>query len=152
MKLQAHIPALGVGARDWRAAKIALVSLGGAAALLLTLQSGVLLDNPLLEPLPKSSVAPPQISGAHRVSLNLRLSSDPVDQSRRFSVAHPLPADVAWSQPFSIGIDERVAFEVFGEGALRDLLADEGSERQLRSRNDRMLLMLMWFRLHTHRS
>jgi hypothetical protein len=152
MKLQAHIPAVGVGARDWRAAKIALVSLFAAAALLLTLQSGALLDNPLLEPLPKSSVAPSQISDAHRVSLNAQWSSDRIDRLSRFSVAHPLPADVAWSQPFSIGIDERVAFEAFGEGALRDLLSDEGSERQLRSRDDRMLLMLMWFRLHTRRS
>lgn len=151
MKLQAHIPAVSVGARDWRGAKIALVSLFGAAALLLILQSGVLLDNPVLEPLPKSSVAPPQISVAHRVSLNLHRNSDPADQWRRFSVAHPLPADVAWSQPFSIGIDERVAFEVFGEAALRDLLADGRSERQFRPRNDRMLLMLMWFRLHTRR-
>jgi hypothetical protein len=149
MKLQAHIPAVSVGARDWRAAKIALVSLLGAAALLLILQSGVLLDNPLFEPLPKSFVEPSQISDAHRVSLNAHWSSDRIDHWRRFSVAHPPPADVAWSQPFSIGIDERVAFEVFGEAALRDLLADERSERQLRPRNDRMLLMLMWFRLHT---
>jgi hypothetical protein len=114
-------------------------------------RSPALLDNPLLEPLRKSSVAPPQISFAHRVSLNLHLSSDPIDHWRRFSVAHPLPGDVASSQPFSIGIDERVAFEVFGEAALRDLLADESSERQLKPHNDRMLLMLMWFRLHTRR-
>ncbi len=52
MKLQAHLPAVSIGARDWRGAKIALVSLFGAAVLLLVLQSGVLLDNPLLEPLP----------------------------------------------------------------------------------------------------
>lgn len=152
MKLQAHTPIVSVGARDWRAAKIALVSLCGAAAMLLILQSGVLLDNPLLEPLPKSSVAPSQISVAHGVSLNAHWSSDPIDRWRRFSVAHALPADVASSQPFSIGIDDRVAFEVFGEAALRDLLADESSERQFRPRNDRMLLMLMWFRLHTRRS
>lgn len=120
--------------------------------MLLILQSGVLLDNPLLQPLPKSSVEPPQISVAHRVSLNAHWRSDQIDHWRRFSVAHALPADVASSQPFSIGIDDRVAFEVFGEAALRDLLADERSERQLRPRNDRMLLMLMWFRLHTRRS
>jgi hypothetical protein len=152
MKLQAHMPTVSVGARDLRAAKIALVSLFVAAALVLTLQSGVLLDNPQPEPLRKSSVAPAQISVAHRVSLNLRWGSDPIDQWRRFSVAHPLPGDVASSQPFSIGIDERVAFEAFGDAALRDLLADERSERQFRPRDDRMLLMLMWLRLHTRRS
>jgi hypothetical protein len=56
------------------------------------------------------------------------------------------------SQPYSIGIGARAAFEVFGEAALGDLLADERLERQLRPHDDRMLLMLMWLRLHTHRS
>jgi hypothetical protein len=152
MKLQAHMPAVSVGAQDLRAAKIALVSLFVAAALVLTLQSGILLNNPLPEPLRKSSVAGPQISDAHRVSLDLHWGSDPVDQWGRFSVAHPLPANVALSQPFSIGIDERVAFEAFGDAALRDLLADNRPERQLRPHNDRMLLMLMLLRLHTRRS
>lgn len=152
MKLQAHMPTVSLGARDLRAAKIALVSLFVAVALVLTVQSGILLNNPLPEPLRKSSVAAPQISVAHRVSLDLRWGGDPVDQWGRFSVAHPLPATVALSQPFSIGVDQRVAFEVFGDAALRDLLADERSERQLRPHNDRMLLMLMWLRLHTRRS
>jgi hypothetical protein len=151
MKLQAHMPTVSVSARDLRAAKIALFSLFGAAALLLTLGSGVFLDNPRPEPLRKSSVAGPQISVAHRVSLDLHWGGDPVDQWRRFSVAHPLPAGVASSQRFSICTDQRVAFEAFGDAALRDLLADARSERQLRPHNDRMLLMLMWLRLHTRR-
>jgi hypothetical protein len=88
MKLQAHMPTVSVGARDLRAAKIALFSLFVAAALVLTLQSGIPLNNPLPEPLRKSSVAPTQISVAHRVSLDLYWGSDPVDQWRRFSVAH----------------------------------------------------------------
>lgn len=152
MKLQAHLPAVSVGARDWRAAMIALVSLVGAAVLLMALQSGGLLNNSPLETLRKSSVARPQISDAHRVSLDFHFGDHSIDQRRRFSVAHPLPADVASSQPFSIGLGDRVAFEVFGEAALRELLADERTERQLKPANDRALLMLMWLRLHTHSS
>jgi hypothetical protein len=152
MKLQAHMPTVSVGEQDWRAAKIVLVSLFVAAALLLTLQSGVFLDNLEPESLPKSSVARPPISVAHRVSLDLHWSGDPIDKWTRFSVAHQLPANVASSQPFSIAIDQRVAFEVFGEATLHDLLANKRSERQLRPHNDRVLLMLMLLRLHTRRS
>jgi hypothetical protein len=32
------------------------------------------------------------------------------------------------------------------------MLADEKTVQQLKPHNDRMLLMLMWFRLHTRRS
>ncbi|MGH7922968.1 MAG: hypothetical protein ACREQH_00080 [Candidatus Binatus sp.] len=152
MKLQGHIPTVTVGARGWRAPMIALISLAGASILVLTLQSVILLNNPLFARLRTSLVAPGHISLAHRVSLDRHLLSHPIDPSRRFSVAHPLPANVAASQPFSIGVSERLAFEVFGQAALRDLLSDERMERQLKPRKNRMLLMLMWLRLHTQRS
>jgi len=152
MKLQAHLPTASIGARDWHVAMVALVSLVGASVLLLALQSGFLLNNPLLDNLRMSPVAPPHISVSHRVSLDWHLLSLPVNSTGRFSVAHPLPANVGSSQRFSIGADARVAFEVFGEAARRDMLADEKTVQQLKPHNDRMLLMLMWFRLHTRRS
>jgi hypothetical protein len=70
---------------------------------------------------------------------------------RRFSVAHQLPENVASSQPFSIGIDARDAFEIFGDSAQRDILADEKTVGQFQPRNDRLMLMLMLLRLHPHR-
>lgn len=152
MKPQAHIRTVDIGARDWRPAMIVFASLFGAATLLLTLRSGALFDNPLFERLRMSSAAPLHISAAHRVSLDLHVFDLSTDQLRRFSVAHPLPADVAWSQPFSIGVDARAGFEVFGDKAFRDLLADERAEGQPQPHNDRMLLMLMLLHLHTHRS
>jgi hypothetical protein len=151
MKLQAHIPTASIGARDWRAAKIALISLAGVSVLLLAWKAGASLDNLLLERLRMSSVEHREISVAHRVSLDLHLLSHRTDQWRRFSVAHALPANVALSQPYSIGIDERDAFEVFGETALRDLVAEGRTDRQLELRNDRALLMLMLLRLRPHR-
>ncbi|MGA9724379.1 MAG: hypothetical protein WBQ86_18105 [Candidatus Binatus sp.] len=151
MKLQAHIPAVNLGTRDWRAAMIALVSLF-AASVLLTLRSGVLPNNSLLDLLRTPPIARPHISFSHRVSLDLHSGSPVVSPSRRFSVAHPQPANVASSQPYSIGIGARAAFEVFGEAALRNMPADPGTTSQLKPRNDRMMLMLMLLRLHTHRS
>jgi hypothetical protein len=71
--------------------------------------------------------------------------------TRRFSVAHQLPENVASSQPFSIGSDARIAFEVFGDSAQRDVLADEKTVLQLQPRNHRLMLMLMLLRLHQHR-
>ena len=152
MKLQAHLPTASIGARDWHVAMVALASLVGATVLLLAIQSGPLLNNPSFDRLLRLPIIHPDIRAAHRVSLDLRLLSNPINPTTPFSVAHPLPADVASSQRFSIGADARVAFEVFGEAARRDMLADEKTVQQLKPHNDRMLLMLMWFRLHTRRS
>jgi len=152
MKLQAHLPTVSIGARDWRAAMIVLISLFGAAMLLLAIQSGVLLNNPLFERLPRPPIARPHMSVPRHVSLDLHLWDHPTSPWKGLSVAHPLPANVASSQPFSIGVDARVAFEVFGEAALREMLPEEKIVRQLKPRHNRLLLMLMLLRLHTHRS
>lgn len=152
MKRQAHLPIVTIGERDWHAAMIALVSLLGAAALLLTLQSGALLNNPLLGQLRTSPIIGPQISVAHPVSLDLHLWSPPISPWKRFSVAHPLPANVASSQRFSIGMDDRALFKTFGETALRDMLAEKATVPELKPRNDRLMLMLMLLRLDTRRS
>jgi hypothetical protein len=150
MKLQAHLPAVHIGARDWHAAPIALAALLGAAILLLALQSRGLLNNLLFERLQPSSMRHSSLDVFHRVSLDVHSLGDEIDPTRRFSVAHQLPENVASSQPFSIGIDARDAFEVFGDSAQRDILADEKTVDQLQP-NDRLMLMLMLLRLHPHR-
>lgn len=151
MKLQAHLPSVSIAARDWHASKIALIGIFGVSILLFVLESGGLLNNLLFERLRPS---PMRHSGAdvfQRVSLDIHLLSEPIDQAKRFSVAHQPPENVASSQPFSIGSDARVAFEVFGDSAQRNILADENTVRQLQPRNDRLMLMLMLLRLHQHR-
>ena len=145
MKLQAHMPTVSIGARDWRAAMIALVSLLGVSALILILRSGALVNIPLFERLGASPFAHPHINVPRRVSLDLHLW----EPSRQFSVAHPLPANVTSPQRFSLGGEARVAFEVFGQTALRELLTKERTDRQLKPSHDRLLLMLMLLRLHT---
>lgn len=144
MKLQAHLPTFGIGPRDWHAAMIALASLFGAAVLLLALQSGVLPNSPLLEGLQTPAVP-------HRVSLDLHLSHPPIRPWERFSVAHPLPANVASSQRFSIGMDARPVFEASGDAALRNLLAEKGTVPRLKPRSDHLMLMLMLLRLDRRR-
>jgi hypothetical protein len=151
MKLQAHLPIGSIGARDWRAATIALASFIGAAVLLLATESGALLNNPLFEHLRTSSAGDSQGAVLNRVSLNIHSLDNPIDPTIGFSVAHPLPGNVALSQPFSIGMDSRLAFEVFGETAQSELLADERTLPDLQQRNDRMMLMLMLLRLHQDR-
>ena len=151
MKLQAHLPTVSIGARDWHTATIALVALLGVSILLLVMESGGLLNNLLFERFRPSSMTHSNADVFHRVSLDIHSLSNPIDPMRRFSVAHQLPENVASSQPFSIGIDARVAFEVFGDSAQRDVLADENTVRQLQPRNDRLMLMLMLLRLHPHR-
>jgi hypothetical protein len=151
MKLQAHMPIISIGPRDWHAAMIALASLFAASILLLALQTGGLLDNPLLERLAPRSIAHFHTGVPDRVSLDIHSWSPAIDPTSRYSVAHPLPANVAPSQRFSIGNDERVAFEVFGETALSGMLADERTVRQLQPHNDRLLMMLMLMQLHQHR-
>jgi|SRR5580704_12202900 hypothetical protein len=150
MKLQAHLPTVHVGARDWHAATIALAAMIGAAILLLVLESNGLLNNLLFERLRPSSMRHSSVDASHLVSLDIHSLSDQIDPMRRFSVAHQLPENVAWSQPFSIGIVARDAFEVFGDSAQRDILADEKTVDQLQP-NDRLMLMLMLLRLHPHR-
>ncbi len=151
MKLHAHIPTVSVSARDWRAATIALVSVLGASMLLLAVQFGGLLNNSEIDRLRMLPVEHPDISAAHRVSLELPFLSNPINPTRRFSVAHPLPADVTWPQRFSVGADARLAFEAYGETAHRDLGSNEKAVRQIEPRSDPMLLMWMLLRLHPHR-
>ena len=151
MKLQAHLPAAHIGARDWHATTIALAGLLGLSILLLVLESGGLLNNLLFERLRPSSMRHSNGDALHRVSLDVHSLADQIDPMRRFSVAHQLPENVASSQPFSIGGEARVAFEAFGDSAQRDVLADEKTVSQLQPRNDRLMLMLMLLRLHQHR-
>ena len=151
MKLQAHLPSVSIGARDRHTATIALVALVGVSILLLVMESGGLLNNLLFERFRPSSIRHSSADVFRRVSLDIHLLSDPIDRAGRFSVAHQLPENVASSQPFSIGSDARVAFEVFGDSAQRNILADENTVRQLQPRNDRLMLMLMLLRLDPHR-
>jgi hypothetical protein len=151
MKLQAHLPSVSIGARDWHATAIALAALVGVSILLLVLESGGLLNNLLFERLRPSPMRHSSVDVSHRVSLDIHLLSDPIVPAGRFSVAHQLPENVTSSQPFSIGSDARVAFEVFGDSAQRNILADENTVRQLQPRNDRLMLMLMLLHLHQHR-
>jgi len=146
MQSQAHLPIRGIGKSYWRGAKIVLASLVGAAALGGTAQSGVLLDNPLSDSQQMSSVEERQISGTHRVSLEVQWLNHSSDQLRRFSVAQEQPPDVAASQRFSIGASARVKFEAFGDAALRGLIRKRPS-RKVQTRNDQVMLMLMLARL-----
>ena len=148
MKLQAHLPTFSIGPRDWHAAMIALVSLLGAVVLLVSLQSGVLSNNLLFSPLQTSST----IGVPPRVSLDLHLWNPPIGSWERFSVAHPLPANVASSQQFSIAVGSRAVFAVFGEAALHNMLAQKEPVPQLKPRNDRLILMLMLLGLNKRRS
>jgi hypothetical protein len=147
MKLQAHMPAVSIGARDWRAAMIALVSLLGVSALILALRSGGLVNNPLFERLGVSPLNRPQISVPRRVSLDLH-SDHPIDVLQPFSVAHSLPTNVTSSQRFTVGSEARIAFDVYGQSALHKL-ANGRREHQLKPSQDRLMLMLMLLRLHS---
>ena len=151
MKPQAHIPTVSIGARDWRAATIALALLFSAAMLLLVLESGDLFNNPLLTRLAPPSIGDSQDGVSDRVSLDLLLLSDSDNLAGRFSVAHPLPVNVTSSQLFSIGLDSRIAFEVFGETAQSELISDQRTAPEVQPRSDRLMLMLMLVRLHEHR-
>src|SRR5216684_3674516 len=149
MKLQAHMPTVSIGARDWRPAMIALVSLLGVSALILVLRSGALVNNAFFERLGTSTFAHPHISVPRRISLDLHSLDHPIEAWRHFSVAHPLPANVTSPQRFSVGGDARVAFDVFGQAALRELLTKERTERHLKPSHERLMLMLMLLRLRT---
>ena len=151
MKMQTHIPTIGIRASDGRAAIIALASLIVASMLLIGLQTSGLLDNPLLERLTPWSITHSRTGALHRVSLDPRLLGDANNPARRYSVAHPQPADVTSSQRFSIGTDALGAFEIFGETANSELLADDRTVPQFEPREDRLLMMLMLLQLHPHR-
>jgi hypothetical protein len=148
MKLQAHMPTVSIGARDWRAPMIALVSLLGVSLLILALRSGGFLNNPLFERFGASPFTHP-LNVSRRVSLDLHSLDYPIAAWRPFSVAHPLPANVTSSQRFSVGSEARVAFDIFGQNAFRNLLVNERKERHLKPSHDRLMLMLMLLRLHT---
>lgn len=150
MKLQAHLPIGGIGVPHRSGAKIVLASLVGAAALVGTVESGVLLNNPLIDSLRMSSIEDRQISGTHRVSLDLKILIHPGHQLRQFSVAHPPRTEVAAAQRFSIGADARIGFEVFGDTALRDL-ASKRSTQKFKLTGNQMMLMLMLDRLRARR-
>src|SRR5258705_1118051 len=113
MKLQAHMPTVSIGAREWRAAMIALVSLLGVSLLILALRSGGLVNNPLFERLGALPLARPHISVARRVSLDLHSISHPIEAWRHFSVADPLPANGTLSQRFSGVADARRPVQAF---------------------------------------
>ncbi len=78
MKLQAHMPTVSIGAREWRAAMIALVSLLGLSALILVLRSGALVNIPLFERLGTSTFAHPHINVPRRISLDLHSLDHPL--------------------------------------------------------------------------
>jgi hypothetical protein len=148
MTPKTHIPTKGSVARGWGATMIALAALIG---ILLALESGLLHNNPLLKRLVPRSIIRSRDGVPDRVSLDLHLLSPSNNPARRFSVAHPPPANVTSSQLFSIALDSRVAFEVFGETAQSELIADERTEPEIQPRDDRLMLMLMLLRIHDRR-
>jgi len=150
MKSSAQLPTVSIGARNWSAAKIAWISLVVAALLLGAWKASGSLDIPLIEAMRMSSLDGGRISAAHRVSLDVQALSHPVDQWRRFSVAHPLPAEVTAPQRYSIGADARQAFSSFGDAALRDLTSKR-RVRRTEVRSEGIMLMLMLARLHPRR-
>ena len=119
--------------------------------VLLGLQTSGLLNNPLIERLTPWSITRLDAGLIDRVSLDPRLLSDAIDPARRFSVAHPPPANVTSSQLFSIALDSRTAFEIYGETAHSELIADERGVPEIQPRNDRLMLMLMLLRMHERR-
>lgn len=147
MKSSAQLPAVSIGARNRSAAKIAWISLIVAALLLGAWKASGSLDIPLMEAMRMSSLGGGQISAAHRVSLDLHALNHPVDQGRRFSVAHPQPAEVTAPQRYSIGADARIAFATFGDAALRDLTSKR-RVRRIVLRRQGIMIMLMLARLH----
>ena len=148
MELKTHIPTKGSGAWGWRATMLALAALIGT---LLALESGLLHNNPLLKRLVPRSVIRSRDGAPDRVSLDLLLLSPSNNPARRYSVAHPPPANVTSSQLFSIAMDSRTAFEIYGETAHSELIADERTVPEIQPRNDRLMLMLMLLRMHERR-
>jgi hypothetical protein len=148
MELKTHIAAKGSGAQGWGATMLAL---GALVGMLLALESGLLHNNPFFKRLVPSSVIRSRDGVPDRVSLDLHLLSPSNDPARRYSVAHPLLANVTSSQLFSIALDSRTAFEIYGETAHSELIADERTAPEIQPRNDRLMLMLMLLRIHERR-
>jgi hypothetical protein len=148
MELKTHTPTKGSSARGWRATMLALAAVVGTV---LALESGLLHNNPLFKRLVPKSIIRSRDGVPDRVSLDLLLLSPSNDPARRFSVAHPLPVNVTASQLFSIALDSRTAFEIYGETAHSELIADERTVPGIQPRNDRLMLMLMLLRIHDRR-
>ena len=148
MELKTHIPTKVIGAWGWRATMLALAALVG---MLLALESGLLHNNSLFKRLVPRSIIRSRDGVPDRVSLDLHLLSPSNSLARRYSVAHPPPADVTSPQLFSIGRESRVAFEIYGETADSELVADESTVPEIQPRNDRLMLMLMLLRMHERR-
>jgi len=128
-----------------------MLALAGLVGMLLVLESGLLHNNPLLKRLVPRSIIRSRDGVPDRVSLDLPLLSRSHNPARRFSVAHPPPANVTSPQLFSIALDSRTAFEIFGETAHSELIADERTMPEIQPRNDRLMLMLMLLRIHERR-
>lgn len=148
MELKTHISTKGSGAWGWRATMLALAALVGTV---LALESGLLHNNPLFKRLVPKSIIRSRDGVPDRVSLDLHLLSPSNNPARRYSVAHPLPANVTSSQLFSIALDSRTAFEIYGETAHSELIADERTVPEIQPRHDRLMLMLMLLRMHERR-
>ena len=128
-----------------------MLALAALVGMLLALESGILHNNPLFKRLVPRSIIRSRDGTSERASLDLHLLSASNNPAGRFSVAHPLPSDVTSPQLFSIGMDSRVAFEIYGETAQSELISDERTVPELQPQNDRLMLMLMLLRLHEHR-
>jgi hypothetical protein len=148
MTPKTHIPTKDSGARGWRATMLALAALIG---ILLALESGMFHNNPLFKRLVPKSIIRSRDGVSDRVSLDLHLLSPSNSPVRRYSVAHPPPANVTSSQLFSVALDSRTAFEIYGETADSELIIDERTVPEIQPRNDRLMLMLMLLRIHEHR-
>src|SRR5260370_17163638 len=103
MKLQAQMPTVSIGAREWRTAMIALVSLLGAVILVLALQSDLLLNNPLIERLRTPLIGHPHSGVSRRVSLDLHLLDPSIGGSQQYFQDQPLHPDDVRAHHFSFG-------------------------------------------------
>lgn len=128
-----------------------MIALAALIGILLALESGLFHNNPLFKRLVPRSIVRSRDGVSDRASLDLHLLSPSNNPARRFSVAHSLPADVTSPQLFSIALDSRTAFEIYGETAHSELISDESTEPEIQPRSDRLMLMLMLLRLHEHR-
>ncbi len=128
-----------------------MLALAALLGMLLALESGMFHNNPLFKRLGPKSIIRSRDGVSDRASLDLHLLSPTNSLARRFSVAHPLPVDVTSPQLFSIGMDSRVAFEIYGETAQSELISDESTVPEVQPQSDRLMLMLMLLRIHEHR-
>src|SRR5260370_40862328 len=103
MKLQAQMPTVSIGAREWRTAMIALVSLLGAVILVLALQSDLLLNNPLIERLRTPLIGHPHSGVSRRVSLDLHLLDPSIGGAETHLITHLPTSKCGWSPPFLLG-------------------------------------------------